>query len=92
MIAACVAQTGAPSALLTTVGAWVAGAKVEGPTAAEEFLATVERAVEVGAPILALETTSKALGHGLADRWPPHVAVCTNRTRDHLDDRGAPEA
>ncbi len=92
MIAACVAQTGAPSALLTTVGAFVAGAKVGGPTAAEEFLATVERAVEVGAPILALETTSKALGHGLAARWPPHVAVFTNLTRDHLDHHGSPEA
>jgi UDP-N-acetylmuramoyl-L-alanyl-D-glutamate--2,6-diaminopimelate ligase len=65
---------------------------VTGDTAALEFLATVERAVEVGAPILALETTSKALGHGLASRWPPHVAVFTNLTRDHLDHHGSPEA
>ena len=92
MIAACVAASGVPSALLTTVGAWVAGERVTGDTAALEFLATVERAVEVGAPILALETTSKALGHGLATRWPPHVAVFTNLTRDHLDHHGSPEA
>jgi UDP-N-acetylmuramoyl-L-alanyl-D-glutamate--2,6-diaminopimelate ligase len=92
MIAACVAASGVPSALLTTVGAWVAGERVTGDTAALEFLATVERAVEVGAPILALETTSKALGHGLASRWPPHVAVFTNLTRDHLDHHGSPEA
>lgn len=92
MIAACVAASGAPSALLTTVGAWVAGELVTGATPAQEFLATVERAVERHAPILALETTSKALGHGLASRWPPHVAVFTNLTRDHLDHHGSAEA
>lgn len=92
MIAACVAASGAPSALLTTVGAWVAGEHVTGATPAQEFLATVERAVERHAPILALETTSKALGHGLATRWPPHVAVFTNLTRDHLDHHGSAEA
>jgi UDP-N-acetylmuramoyl-L-alanyl-D-glutamate--2,6-diaminopimelate ligase len=92
MLAACVAAAGHPSALLTTVGAWVGGERVHGGTAAEEFLATVERAVTLEAPILALETTSKALAAGLATRWPPHVAVFTNLTRDHLDHHGSPEA
>ncbi|MCA9611513.1 MAG: hypothetical protein KC586_02025, partial [Myxococcales bacterium] len=92
MLAACVAAAGHPSALLTTVGAWVGGERVHGTTAAEEFLATVERAVTLEAPILALETTSKALAAGLATRWPPHVAVFTNLTRDHLDQHGSPEA
>ncbi|MCB9614264.1 MAG: UDP-N-acetylmuramyl-tripeptide synthetase [Sandaracinus sp.] len=92
MLAACVSAAGHPSALLTTVGAWVGGERVHGTTAAEEFLATVERAVSLEAPILALETTSKALAAGLATRWPPHVAVFTNLTRDHLDQHGSPEA
>jgi len=58
----------------------------------DEFATTVARAVVLGVRTLALEVTSKALAAGLARRWPPHVAVFTNLTRDHLDMHGSPEA
>jgi UDP-N-acetylmuramoyl-L-alanyl-D-glutamate--2,6-diaminopimelate ligase len=92
MIAAVVAAAGEPEARLTTVGAWVAGEKMAGDSATAEFLATVETAVARGVRTLALETTSKALGGGLAKRWPAHVAVFTNLTRDHMDMHGSAEA
>jgi UDP-N-acetylmuramoyl-L-alanyl-D-glutamate--2,6-diaminopimelate ligase len=57
-----------------------------------EFLETVERAVAAGVRTLALEVPSKALASGIARQWPPHVAVFTNLTRDHLDVHGSPEA
>ncbi|HJL05101.1 MAG TPA: UDP-N-acetylmuramyl-tripeptide synthetase [Polyangiaceae bacterium LLY-WYZ-15_(1-7)] len=92
LLARIVEASGAPAARLTTVGAWVDGAKVEAPTASAEFLATVEAAVRRGVPILALETTSKALAGGLARRWPAEVGVFTNLSRDHFDLHGSPEA
>ena len=92
MVAAIVAAAGEPAARLTTVGAWVAGQLVPAPSPTEEFLATVERAVAAGVRTLALEVTSKALGEGLARKWPADVAVFTNLTRDHLDMHGSPEA
>ncbi|MCW5809288.1 MAG: UDP-N-acetylmuramoyl-L-alanyl-D-glutamate--2,6-diaminopimelate ligase, partial [Deltaproteobacteria bacterium] len=91
MVAAIVDAAGEPSARLTTVGAWVCGEQVPNPTPQEEFLFTVERAIAAGVRTLALETTSKALAAGLAQRWPAHVAVFTNLTRDHLDMHGTPE-
>jgi UDP-N-acetylmuramoyl-L-alanyl-D-glutamate--2,6-diaminopimelate ligase len=92
MIAAIVAAAGEPSARLTTVGGEVERETIVARSATEEFLATVERAVERGVRTLALEVTSKALAEGFAKRWPPSVAVFTNLTRDHLDYHGSPEA
>jgi UDP-N-acetylmuramoyl-L-alanyl-D-glutamate--2,6-diaminopimelate ligase len=92
MIAAIVAAAGEPSARVTTVGAWVGTELIPAPTPMAEFLAAVERAVAVGVRTLALEVTSKALASGIARQWPPHVAVFTNLTRDHLDVHGSPEA
>ncbi len=92
MVAAIVAAAGEPSARLTTLGGWVDGEQISAPTPTDEFLGTVERAVERGVKTLALEVTSKALGEGLARRWPAHVGVFTNLTRDHLDMHGTPEA
>ncbi len=92
MVASIVTAAGELPARLTTVGAWVGCDKVPAPTPTEEFLFTVESAVEHGVKTLALEVTSKALGEGLARRWPAHVAVFTNLTRDHLDMHGSPEA
>ena len=92
MVAAIVAAAGAPTARVTTVGAWVNDELIPAPTPTEEFLQTAERAVLAGVRTLALEVTSKALGDGLARRWPPDVAVFTNLTRDHLDMHGSPEA
>jgi UDP-N-acetylmuramoyl-L-alanyl-D-glutamate--2,6-diaminopimelate ligase len=92
MIDAVVAAAGEPSARLTTLGAWVAGVRIDAADATAEFLATVEAAVDHGVRTLALETTSKALAGGLARNWRPRVAVFTNLTRDHLDLHGSPEA
>ena len=92
MVAAIVAAAGEPSARVTTVGAWVGDELIPAPTPMAEFLAAVERAVEAGVRTLALEVTSKALASGIARQWPPHVAVFTNLTRDHLDVHGSPEA
>jgi UDP-N-acetylmuramoyl-L-alanyl-D-glutamate--2,6-diaminopimelate ligase len=92
MVAAIVAAAGEPSARVTTVGAWVGDELIPAPTPMAEFLAAVERAAEAGVRTLALEVTSKALASGIARQWPPHVAVFTNLTRDHLDVHGSPEA
>jgi UDP-N-acetylmuramoyl-L-alanyl-D-glutamate--2,6-diaminopimelate ligase len=92
MVAAIVAAAGELPVRLTTVGAWVGDDQVPAPTPTEEFLNTVELAVARGAKTLALEVTSKALGEGLARRWPAQIAVFTNLTRDHLDMHGSPEA
>jgi UDP-N-acetylmuramoyl-L-alanyl-D-glutamate--2,6-diaminopimelate ligase len=92
MVAAIVAAAGEPSARVTTVGAWVAGELIPALTPMAEFLGAVERAVDAGVRTLALEVTSKALASGIARQWPPHVAVFTNLTRDHLDVHGSPEA
>jgi UDP-N-acetylmuramoyl-L-alanyl-D-glutamate--2,6-diaminopimelate ligase len=92
MVAAIVAAAGEPSARVTTVGAWVGDEKVPAPTLLDEFLGAVERAVAAGVRTLALEVTSKALASGIARRWPPHVGVFTNLTRDHMDVHGSPEA
>ena len=92
MVAAIVGASGELPVRLTTVGAWVGVDKIPAPTPTEEFLITVETAVERGAKTLALEVTSKALGEGLARRWPAQIAVFTNLTRDHLDMHGSPEA
>jgi UDP-N-acetylmuramoyl-L-alanyl-D-glutamate--2,6-diaminopimelate ligase len=85
MIAAIVAAAGEPDARVTTVGAWVAGRQVLAASSQEEFVKTVDLAVLSDVRTLALEVTSKALASGAAMRWPPHVAVFTNLTRDHLD-------
>jgi UDP-N-acetylmuramoyl-L-alanyl-D-glutamate--2,6-diaminopimelate ligase len=92
MVASIVQAAGELPVRLTTVGAWVGADRVPAPTPTEEFLFTVESAVKLGARTLALEVTSKALGEGLARRWPAHVGVFTNLTRDHLDMHGTPEA
>ena len=92
MLDAIVAAAGEPAARLTTVGAWVAGRRVVAPDPTREFLTTVEAAVDRGVRTLALEMTSKALATGLASRWPAHVAVFTNLSRDHLDYHPSPEA
>jgi UDP-N-acetylmuramoyl-L-alanyl-D-glutamate--2,6-diaminopimelate ligase len=92
MVAAIVAAAGELPARVTTVGAWVGDERMPAPTPMAEFLATVERAALSGVRTLALEVTSKALASGIARQWPPHVAVFTNLTRDHLDVHGSPEA
>ncbi len=92
MIAAIVAAAGETPVRVTTVGSWVGDELIPAPNLMAEFLAAVERGVEVGARTLALEVTSKALSTGIARQWPPHVAVFTNLTRDHLDVHGSPEA
>ena len=89
-IGSVVAQRG-PAARVTTLGAWVDGARVAG-SGTHEFLGTVEGAVSAGVEILAVEMTSKALLGGLASRWPPEVAVFTNLTHDHLDLHESAEA
>ena len=92
LIDAIVRASGEPHARLTTLGAWVGDERIEAATPTDEFLACVERAVERGVRTLALETTSKSLGRGLARRWPAHVAVFTNLSRDHLDMHRSAEA
>lgn len=85
MIAQIVDAAGERAARVTTVGAWVDGRPIRAASPHEEFIGAVERAVEVGVRTFALEVTSKALASGVAKRWPPHVTVFTNLTRDHLD-------
>jgi UDP-N-acetylmuramoyl-L-alanyl-D-glutamate--2,6-diaminopimelate ligase len=92
MVASIVRAAGEHAARVTTVGAWVDDELMPAPTPMDEFATTVARAVVLGVRTLALEVTSKALAAGLARRWPPHVAVFTNLTRDHLDMHGSPEA
>jgi UDP-N-acetylmuramoyl-L-alanyl-D-glutamate--2,6-diaminopimelate ligase len=91
MLEAIVRASGAPSARVTTLGAWVNGECVaEGPTL-EAFSSGIERAHDAGVSILALEVTSRALANGFAQLWPARVAVFTNLTRDHIDYHGDPE-
>lgn len=91
MIEAIVAAAGEATARVTTLGAWVNGTAVaEGPTL-EAFANAVELGAKAGIRTLALETTSRALAEGFAQRWPAKVAVFTNLSRDHLDYHGDPE-
>jgi UDP-N-acetylmuramoyl-L-alanyl-D-glutamate--2,6-diaminopimelate ligase len=91
MIEAIVRATGAPSARITTLGAWVGDRAVaEGPTL-EAFVTGIECAHRAGVRTLALEVTSRALGNGFAQLWPANVAVFTNLSRDHIEYHGDPE-
>lgn len=92
MIYEAIRAAGEVPARLTTLGAWVDDEKIVGADKTQEFLACVETAIERGVRSLALEVTSKALAQGLAKRWPAHVAVFTNLSRDHLDMHESPEA
>ncbi|MBI3200566.1 MAG: UDP-N-acetylmuramyl-tripeptide synthetase [Myxococcales bacterium] len=91
MIEAIAAAAGEATARVTTLGAWVNGEPVaEGPTL-EAFANAVSLGAKAGIRTLALETTSRALAEGFAQRWPARVAVFTNLSRDHLDYHGDPE-
>ncbi len=92
MIASIVEAAGEVPAHVTTLGASVGGETVDYDGSMSAFRAFAERAVNEGAGILAVETTSRALAGGFATRWPPDVAVFTNLSRDHLDRHGSPEA
>lgn len=92
MIETIIRASGEPHARLTTLGCYLEGERIEAETEAEEFLTTIERAVDRRVRTLALEVTSKALAFGFAARFPPHVAVFTNLSRDHLEAHGSPEA
>ncbi|MFT3700092.1 MAG: Mur ligase family protein [Kofleriaceae bacterium] len=92
MVASIVAAAGEPCARVTTVGAFVDDERITGADLTDEFLLTVERAVERGVRTIAIEMTSKALAGGIARTWRPDVGVVTNVTRDHLDLHGTPEA
>lgn len=91
MIEAIVAATGAPSARVTTLGAFVLGQRLSDGMTRAAFDEAAQAAAAAGVQILAIETTSKALGAGFARRHPPDVAVFTNLSRDHLDTHGTPE-
>ena len=91
MIASIVDASGEVSVKMTTLGAWIQGARVSEDLSMSSFLSAAARAVEAGARTLALETTSTALARGFASRWPAQVAIFTNLSRDHLDEHGTPE-
>ena len=92
MLAQIVAASGEPYAKMTTLGADVNGVPIEDHRPLYRYLRTVETAIQVGVKTLTLEVTSKALSTGFAQRWPPHVAIFTNLSRDHLDIHRTPEA
>jgi UDP-N-acetylmuramoyl-L-alanyl-D-glutamate--2,6-diaminopimelate ligase len=92
LLAEIVAASGETPARLTTLGSWVGETHI----GAEHDLATFERtmqaAVNAGVRTVAIEMTSQALMRGFTRRWPPHVAVLTSFSRDHLDLHGSSEA
>jgi UDP-N-acetylmuramoyl-L-alanyl-D-glutamate--2,6-diaminopimelate ligase len=92
MIAAIVAASGETEAKLTTLGSFIAGERFAAGGPATEFLHTVEAAGAAGVKTFALEVTSKALRSGWAQKWPAHIAVFTNLSRDHLDMHFSAEA
>jgi UDP-N-acetylmuramoyl-L-alanyl-D-glutamate--2,6-diaminopimelate ligase len=91
MLASIVKVSGESYAKMTTLGANVNGVDIDEDRSLYRYLKTVTSAVEVGVKTLTLEVTSKALSKGFAQRWPPHVAIFTNLSRDHLDMHGTPE-
>jgi UDP-N-acetylmuramoyl-L-alanyl-D-glutamate--2,6-diaminopimelate ligase len=91
MIASVVRAAGETPVRVSTLGMWVGDEQLASDTSMASFARTVRRARELGARTLALEVTSRALEAGFAARWPAHVAVFTNLTRDHLDRHGTPE-
>jgi len=91
IVDAIVRASGARSVRVTTLGGFLDDVRISEGTPIAAFDACLERALEAGARVLALETTSKALARGWARRWPPRVAVFTNLTRDHLDYHRSPE-
>ncbi len=92
MLASIVLASGQSSARLTTLGAFVNGREIEVGDSSSEFLRTVEAAIEAGTQNFCLEVTSKALMGGWGQKWPAHIAVFTNLSRDHLDMHRSPEA
>lgn len=101
MIASIIKASGQPWAMATTLGGQVNGQRIQAieangaqarVTSLATFLATVDQAVEAKAQTLAMEVTSLALMRGAALRWPAHIGVFTNITRDHLDVHESPEA
>ncbi|MCA9598705.1 MAG: UDP-N-acetylmuramyl-tripeptide synthetase [Myxococcales bacterium] len=91
MVDAIVAQSGEPSARVTTLGSWVDGRQIASTTDLDAFFGAVAAALDAGVRTLALEVTSKALRDGFARHWPANVAVFTNLTRDHFDYHESPE-
>lgn len=91
MIEAIVAASGEPTARVTTLGAWVNGEPVAEGATLEAFSRAISLGAKAGIRTLALETTSRALAEGFAQRWPAQVATFTNLSRDHLDYHGDPE-
>lgn len=91
MIASIVRAAGEIPVRVSTLGMWVGDEHIASDTSMASFAHTMRRARAVGARTLALEVTSRALEAGFAARWPAHVAVFTNLTRDHLDRHGTPE-
>ncbi|MGD8859689.1 MAG: UDP-N-acetylmuramyl-tripeptide synthetase [Myxococcales bacterium] len=92
MVAAIARTAGRRVARVTTLGMWVDDTQTADDGSMASFVRTLEHARDVGADVLALEVTSRALAGGFASRWPAHVAVFTNLTPDHLDRHGSPEA
>lgn len=101
MIASIVKASGQPWAMATTLGGQVNGQTIQAleasgaparVTSLATFLATVDQAVEAKVQTLAMEVTSLALMRGAALKWPAHIGVFTNITRDHLDVHESPEA
>ncbi len=91
LIEAIVAASGAPSARITTIGAWVRGEQMGEGTTDAVFRRAIIEAERAKVKTVVVETTSYGLTKGFARDWPPTVAVFTNLSRDHLDYHGTPE-
>jgi UDP-N-acetylmuramoyl-L-alanyl-D-glutamate--2,6-diaminopimelate ligase len=92
LLAEIVAASGETPAKLTTLGAWVGETHIGEGHDLATFERTMKAAVNAGVRTVAIEMTSQALMRGFARRWPPHVAVLTSFSRDHVDVHGSGEA
>ncbi len=82
---AALATRARPVAIITTVGMFLDGERLDVPASYAGYLSAMRACLDGGGRYAAAEMTSEALALGFARAWPCQVAVFTNLTRDHLD-------
>ena len=91
MAAAALGRLASPVAVVTTVGMYLDGGRLDLPANYRGYVSLMRSCLDRGGRYAAAEMTSEALALGFAKAWPCRVGVFTNLTRDHLDSHQSAE-